>query len=81
MRVKSIFILALLFQAISLTGQIKITGKVTEGNEPIVFANVILQSLEGKIIEWGEKCKGGNFNDWKIIDKFEDMGFKIDEGE
>ncbi|WP_299124465.1 outer membrane beta-barrel protein [uncultured Tenacibaculum sp.] len=62
MRVKSIFILALLFQAISLIGQIKITGKVTEGNEPIVFANVILQSLEGKIIKGTTTIDNGEFS-------------------
>ena len=62
MRVKNIFTLILFFQSLYFTAQIKITGKVIDKKEPIVFANVILQDLNGKIITGNTTDDNGYFS-------------------
>lgn len=62
MRVRNIFILLLILQTISITAQLKLTGTITDGKEPIVFANVILQDLNGKIITGNTTLDDGSFS-------------------
>lgn len=62
MRVRNIFILLLILQTINITAQLKLTGKVTDGKSPIVFANVILQNLEGNIIGGTTTLDDGSFS-------------------
>lgn len=62
MRVRNIFILLLILQTISATAQLNLTGKVTDGKEPIVFANVILQDLKGEIIAGNTTLEDGTFS-------------------
>ena len=62
MRAQGIFILLLIIQSVASFAQVSVRGKVLDNKEPIVFANVILQDKNGKIVTGNTTQNDGSFS-------------------
>jgi hypothetical protein len=62
MRAQRIFILLLIIHSITSFAQVSVRGKISDNKEPIVFANVILQDVNGKIVAGNTTQNDGSFS-------------------
>jgi hypothetical protein len=78
-------------EALQTGAQIVITGRVTDTGlclGPMIhefgwsfddFDKMAAGTIAGHILECGAQSSGGNFTDWNVVDRFEDIGFPIVE--